>query len=254
VAVTGGYKRGRPTMHRGLVTVGICLALQTTGAGADRAGLAAWVHAPAGVGAVALRRSPVCHRGGRVRAGRGTALGLRAQIKFADAVEEVLVRKWDKKKVERVVKSWRRMDEDYIHKEFMDEHDTWQVGRGGVPPAAAAHPVAFCSCNWTHIDVHLSVPGWSSGDACMQMADALSAGNMQECNSYVEGLACKTFHQPYDYEWAQKLRDNARVIQEEFTRVAIQGSDDLDKKGNNVWATAANATSAQSYGERLHTH
>ena len=84
----------------------------------------------------------------------------------------------------------------------------------------------------------------------MQMADA---SNEQECNSYVEGLACKTFHQPYDYEWAQKLRDNARVIQEEFTRVAIQGSDDLDKKGNNVWATAANATSAQSYGERSRT-
>ena len=25
--------------------------------------------------------------------------------------------------------------------------------------------------------------------------------------------------------------------------MAIEGSDDLDKKGNNVWATAANATS-----------
>jgi hypothetical protein len=53
--------------------------------------------------------------------------GLTAQIKFADAVEEVLVRKWEKKKVSRVVKSWRRMDEDYIHKEFWKEHDTWQV-------------------------------------------------------------------------------------------------------------------------------
>ncbi len=50
-----------------------------------------------------------------------------AQIKFADAVEHVLIRKWDKKKVSRVVKSWRRMDEDYIHKEFKEEHDTWQV-------------------------------------------------------------------------------------------------------------------------------
>jgi len=50
-----------------------------------------------------------------------------AQIKFADAVEHVLIRKWDKKKVARVVKSWRRMDEEYIHKEFKEEHDTWQV-------------------------------------------------------------------------------------------------------------------------------
>eukprot|EP00802_Teleaulax_amphioxeia_P014515 Tamp_14582.p1 GENE.Tamp_14582~~Tamp_14582.p1 ORF type:complete len:342 (+),score=101.35 Tamp_14582:140-1027(+) len=87
------------------------------------------------------------------------------------------------------------MDEDYIHKQFWDEHDTWQ-----------------------------------------------------ECNSYVEGLPCKTFHDAYAYEWAQQLRDKAAVIQDEFKRVAIEGSDDLDKKGNNVWATAANATSAQSYG------
>ena len=64
----------------------------------------------------------------------------------------------------------------------------------------------------------------------------------------MEGLPCKTFHDVYAYEWAQKLRDKASIIQDEFRRVAIQGSDDLDKKGNNVWATAANATSAQSYG------
>jgi len=70
----------------------------------------------------------------------------------------------------------------------------------------------------------------------------------QECNSFIEGLPCKTFHDPYEYDWAQQLRDKASIIQEEFTRVAIEGSDDLDKKGNNVWATAANATSAQSYG------
>ena len=88
-------------------------------------------------GASVLTRGPVrapalSHRG-RARA---AALGLRAQIMFADAVEEVLVRKWDKKKVTRVVKSWRRMDEDYIHKEFKDEHDTFQVSedRDCIPP------------------------------------------------------------------------------------------------------------------------
>ena len=73
----------------------------------------------------------------------------------------------------------------------------------------------------------------------------------------MEGLPCKTFHDVYAYEWAQKLRDKASIIQDEFRRVAIQGSDDLDKKGNNVWATAANATSAQSYGVcvcNIHTY
>lgn len=128
-------------------------------------------------------------------------VGLSAQIKFADAVEEVLVRKWDKKKVSRVVKSWRRMDEDYIHKEFWKEHDTWQ-----------------------------------------------------ECNSFVEGLPCKTFHDPYEYGWANKLKENAKTIQEEFTRVAIEGSDDLDKKGNNVWATAGKNAHKSAYYENYYVN
>jgi hypothetical protein len=84
--------------------------------------------------------------------------------------------------------------------------------------------------------------------ACLSSLSHTHLALVQECNSYVEGLSCKTFYDPYEYDWARKLRDNAKTIQEEFTRVAIEGSDDLDKKGNNVWATAANATSAQSYG------
>jgi aspartyl/asparaginyl beta-hydroxylase (cupin superfamily) len=153
--------------------------------------------APFTSGQMPLRKAPVLHGQALCRPRRHAAglSVLSAQIKFADAVEELLVRKWDKKKVARVVESWRRMDEDYIHKEFKSEHETWQ-----------------------------------------------------ECNSFVEGLPCKTFHDPYAFEWAQKLRENAKTIQDEFNRVAIEGSDELDAKGNNVWATAANSTSAQSYG------
>jgi hypothetical protein len=162
-----------------------------------------------------------------------------AQIKFADAVEHVLIRKWDKKKVSRVVKSWRRMDEDYIHKEFKEEHDTWQVD---------------CMHTFECMKLFLSALVHRSGKhVCLSVCLSLfplshTLALVQECNSYVEGLSCKTFYDPYEYDWARKLRDNAKTIQEEFTRVAIEGSDDLDKKGNNVWATAANATSAQSYG------
>jgi len=104
----------------------------------------------------------------------------------------------------------------------------------------------------------------SAGDAARhhwgwarRLCELPACGAVQECNSYVEGLPCKTFHDVYAYEWAQKLRDKASIIQDEFRRVAIQGSDDLDKKGNNVWATAANATSAQSYGVcvcNIHTY
>ncbi len=43
-----------------------------------------------------------------VRRGQPGSLGLRAQIKFADAVEEILKRRFAKNKVPRVIKSWRR--------------------------------------------------------------------------------------------------------------------------------------------------
>jgi len=73
-------------------------------------------------------------------------------------------------------------------------------------------------------------------------------GTVQECNSYIDGLPVKTFWDPYEHEWARRLRDNAKTIQDEFQRVAIDGASELDEKGNNVWATAANSTSAQAYG------
>eukprot|EP00291_Cryptomonas_curvata_P004399 CAMPEP_0172184860 /NCGR_PEP_ID=MMETSP1050-20130122/19823_1 /TAXON_ID=233186 /ORGANISM="Cryptomonas curvata, Strain CCAP979/52" /LENGTH=209 /DNA_ID=CAMNT_0012858731 /DNA_START=335 /DNA_END=961 /DNA_ORIENTATION=- len=71
---------------------------------------------------------------------------------------------------------------------------------------------------------------------------------IQEANSYISGLEVKAFHDPYQFAWARSLRDNAKVIQDEFSRVAVLGAEELEVKGNNVWATAANATSASSYG------
>ena len=113
---------GLPRMRA--LALGVCLALQAAEACAALSGTVGWVYM-SGTGVLTRGpvRTPLSHRGPP----RAATLGLRAQIKFADAVEEVLVRKWEKKKVRRVVKSWRRMDEDYIHKEFKDEHDTWQV-------------------------------------------------------------------------------------------------------------------------------
>mmetsp|Transcript_10147 Transcript_10147/g.25048 ORF Transcript_10147/g.25048 Transcript_10147/m.25048 type:complete len:460 (+) Transcript_10147:198-1577(+) len=127
---------------------------------------------------------------------RTGARGLCAQIKFADAVEEVLKRKYVKKnRVPRVIKSWRRMDEDFLYRAEVPEYET-----------------------------------------------------VQECNSYIEGLKPRPFHDPYQFEWAQKLRDSAEIVQEEFKRVACDGEDSLYEQGNNVWVTAANSTSAESYG------
>lgn len=80
---------------------------------------------------------------------------------------------------------------------------------------------------------------------CAVLKEGITA---QECNSYVEGLTIKAFRDPYEFEWARKLRDSAKIVQDEFKRVAVEGEDELNEKGNNVWATAANSTSAQSYG------
>jgi hypothetical protein len=70
----------------------------------------------------------------------------------------------------------------------------------------------------------------------------------QEANSYIRGLPIKPFYEAYDYAWARGLRDNAKIIQDEFQRVAIKGADDLQERGNNVWIGAANATSYAAYG------
>ena len=51
---------------------------------------------------------------------------LQSQIQFADAVEEVLKLKFNPKSMSRVIKSWRRMDEEFLHKEFVEEVDTYQ--------------------------------------------------------------------------------------------------------------------------------
>jgi hypothetical protein len=119
----------------------------------------------------------------------------RCQIKFADAVAELLKRRFNEDKVGRVIDSWYKMDEDYIHRERIEEFDT-----------------------------------------------------IQEANSYISGLEVKAFHDPYQFGWARSLRDKASIIQDEFRRVAVLGAEELEAKGNNVWATAANATSASSYG------
>ena len=66
----------------------------------------------------------------RLRAARRftvpSIIQLQSQIQFADAVEEVLKLKFNPKSMSRVIKSWRRMDEEFLHKEFVEEVDTYQ--------------------------------------------------------------------------------------------------------------------------------
>ena len=97
--------------------------------------------------------------------------------------------------MERVLESWYEMEDEYVHKERVEEFDTWQ-----------------------------------------------------EANSYIRDLPIKAFHEPYDYSWARGLRDNAKIIQDEFQRVAINGAEELQQRGNNIWIGAANATSYAAYG------
>jgi hypothetical protein len=95
----------------------------------------------------------------------------------------------------RVLDSWFKMEDEYVHRERVEEFDTWQ-----------------------------------------------------EANSFIPGLPIKAFYDPYEFAWARALRDNAKTIQDEFQRVAILGADDLQRRGNNIWIGAANATSAAAYG------
>ena len=131
----------------------------------------------------------------RIRRTGSAITELQSQVKFADAVAEVLKRKFDKSDMKRVLESWYKMEDEYVHRERVEEFDTWQ-----------------------------------------------------EANSFIPGLPVKAFHDPYEFAWARGLRDNAKIIQDEFQRVAIQGADDLQRRGNNLWIGAANATSYAAYG------
>jgi len=73
----------------------------------------------------------------------------------------------------------------------------------------------------------------------------------QRARSFLHNLTTTAWWDPSDpsnnMEWAKKLEDRYEDIREEFLRVTSKPQE-LDNVGNNVWSSAADSSSAQSYG------
>ena len=78
----------------------------------------------------------------------------------------------------------------------------------------------------------------------------------QQANSYIDGLGVRYFHAPLEeHGWARALEDGAPQVADEFARVALAGSAELDAHGNNVWASLADVRGAKAaeYGPEWRT-
>lgn len=69
----------------------------------------------------------------------------------------------------------------------------------------------------------------------------------QHAPSYVPGLTAREFWDLEEFPWAKPLQSKYKEIKEEFTRVAMNNADKLQREGNNIWAGAL-TEDASSYG------
>ena len=71
----------------------------------------------------------------------------------------------------------------------------------------------------------------------------------QEARSYVPELRAVPFWDTSTMAWASKLEASWEVVRDEFNKVALKDAKNTKRVGNNVWAGAADADSAQKYGQ-----
>jgi aspartate beta-hydroxylase len=113
--------------------------------------------------------------------------------------------------VERILQSWRLLEQDYIHQEYLDRNNN-------------------INNNINH--------NQESTDKNM---------SYQLCHSYVPGLTIREFWNVSQFDWCQRLASQYESIRHEFLSV-IAHPEYLQQQGNNVWATALDPQVAQQYG------
>ena len=127
---------------------------------------------------------------------------------FAGQVEQALVSKFDETKIQRVIQSWRLLEMDYEHREF--------VGNQQSPPI-------------------------------LEDIDEKTSKYYQHAPSYVPGLKAVAWWDNVDeLDWAKSLSKSYNAIREEFLNV-MANPDKLQLEGNNIWAGAI-TDDATSYG------
>ena len=120
---------------------------------------------------------------------------------FAGQVEKELLNRFEETKIERVLQSWRLLELDYSHREFVGSHQS--------PPIQESE---------------------ADTSRCYQLAPY-----------YVPGLLAKTWWDDVDrLPWAKSLAKAYPSIRDEFSSV-ISNPDKLSSEGNNIWARALSA-------------
>jgi len=126
------------------------------------------------------------------------------QSPFASQVEQALISKFPESKIERVLQSWRLLEMDYEHKEF--------VGSQQSPPI--------------------------SDD------EAETSSCYQHAPSYVPGLKAQAWWDDVDdFKWGKSLEKSYKAIRDEFVSI-MDRPDKLESEGNNIWAGALTTDAA----------
>jgi aspartate beta-hydroxylase len=128
-------------------------------------------------------------------------------------VERCLLDKFGTVAIERIIQSWRLLDKEYYHEQYVGSDDD-DDGSGNDDD---------------HDDSNNPRPLM-----------------IQECHSYVPGLSIKPFWDKSHFEWARHLESHYEEIRQEFQQVTSNLSE-LKSQGNNIWAGAL-TDDASSYG------
>jgi hypothetical protein len=142
---------------------------------------------------------------------------------FAGLVERNLIDRFDPMSIDRVLQSWRLLDQDYIHHEY--------IGR------KVQHPTTGSATASTRIESNEHGNNTTESKA------------YQLCHSYVPGLTIREFWDTKQYEWCNLLQSNYHTIRNEFLSVISKDISYLQQHGNNIWAQALDSEVASTYGD-----
>jgi aspartyl/asparaginyl beta-hydroxylase (cupin superfamily) len=128
---------------------------------------------------------------------------------FGGMVEQRMIEKFGPQdQIERIIQSWRLLDQDYYHKQYVGDDEKNDVVLPEDPPTRPSM--------------------------------------IQECHSYVPGLSIRPFWDKSQFKWTKYLEDRYKDIRQEFDTVT-QNLSQLKSQGNNIWAGAL-TDDASSYG------
>jgi aspartate beta-hydroxylase len=146
-------------------------------------------------------------------------------LTFAGKVESALLQKYNPDEIQRVLESWRLLDQGYEHREYF----------GPLPPAA------------DHSNTNDDENNNNNNNDKAPHLTPSTSNCYQYAHSYVPGLTVKPFWSIDDISWAKKLIQKYPQIRKEFQQVT-QDMDKLIQEGNNIWAGALTQEAGQ-YGD-----